>query len=91
MKKRDKNKRPIKRRQIKIDRITSDGKCVECEKLYAFFLDENGAKKYEKKPAIARRFNKLIKSKKCLECLTKEKGIKAWEKMNLHVLHGEPL
>lgn len=92
-KKEEKPKRKrLKRRKIKIDRLSSQGKCKECSNLFFYAFEGERKEQIETNPKMAKRFNALLDSELCLTCLTGERqSIKAYELMQLHVLKGEEL
>lgn len=92
LKRRDKPVRKLKRRKVKVDRVTAMGKCKECESLYLYCIENGDPSFLESKPVKAKRFNKVVEKELCLVCLTGEKStIKAWEILNLHVHKGSGL
>lgn len=92
IKRRKKEPRKIKRRRVKVDRLSSTGKCGQCGKLFLYAFEGENKDQIEKNPKRAKRFQALLDSELCLTCLTDEKNsFKAYELMQLHVMKGEDL
>jgi len=86
---RPKKERKITRRKIAVERLSSQGKCKQCESLFCYSFEGDKKEQIESNPKMAKRFNKLLDSELCLKCLTGEiNTIKAWELMQFHVLRG---
>ena len=90
IKRRDKKPRKIKRRRVKVDRLTSQGKCVKCGNLFLYAFEGENKEQIETKPVRAKRFKKLRDSGLCLTCLTNERqSIRAYEVMQFWVFKGK--
>jgi len=84
-------KRKIKRR-VKVKRLSATGKCKECGKLYLYCFEGKTKREVERNKAMAKRFVAVQDSELCLTCLTGERqSIPAYEKMQFHVMKGDPL